>query len=90
MVSHLSLTHRGLRSAAATWYIHQPDRTDDELEEATYDDDPHARMAAIDVILSRWDRGRILDLLNRYDQQGRPYWYNIIAAVDDHLYGPYR
>lgn len=76
-----------LRTAAATWYIEQAERTDEELEEATYDDDMSVRMAAIDFILARWNRDQILALLKRYDQQERPWWYNVIAAMDEHLYG---
>lgn len=76
-----------LRTSGARWHIEQPDRTDEELEEATYDADNAVRMAAIDAILARWDRDQILAFLKRYDQQGRPWWYNVIAAIDEHLYG---
>jgi len=76
-----------LQSAAATWFIQQPERTDEELEEATYDNDVQMRMAAIDVIVSSWSRDQVLGLLERYDQQQRPYWYNVIAAMDEHLFG---
>jgi hypothetical protein len=76
-----------LRTAAARWYIEQPKRTDEELEAATYDDDMSVRMTAIDLILTRWNRDQVLALLKRYDEQDRPWWYNVIAAIDEHLYG---
>lgn len=76
-----------LQRAAAIWHVRQPDRTDEELEELTYDDDQYVRMAAVDVILGKWSREQVSELLGRYDQQQRQYWYNVIAAMDDHLYG---
>jgi hypothetical protein len=53
----------------------------------TNDNDVQMRMAAIDVIVSSWSRDQVLGLLERYDQQQRPYWYNVIAAMDEHLFG---
>jgi len=75
-----------LQSAAEAWFIQRPERTDEELVEATYADDMKVRIVAIDAIISRWSRDQVIDLLGRYDQQQRPYWYNVIAAMDEYLY----
>lgn len=76
-----------LRRTANTWMIRQPERTDAELEEALFDDDARVRMAALDALVIRWSREQLIDLLDQYDQQGRPYWYNVIAALDENLFG---
>lgn len=76
-----------LRIAAEKWIIRQPERTDAELEEALYGDVAEVRITAIDSVLSRWSHEQVVALLDRYDQQNRRYWYNVIAAIDEHLYG---
>lgn len=76
-----------LRSSAAAWALRQPSSSDEELEETLYDDDSDLRMVALEELLTRWHKDRLEALLGRYDQQGRPYWYNIIATLDEHLYG---
>ena len=37
--------------------------------------------------LGRWSREPVIKLLDRYEDQQRPYWYNVIAAMGGHLYG---
>ncbi len=76
-----------LQTAAQTWELRQEETADAVLEEALYVDDGTVRMAAMDQLLARWSNEQLTDLLNRYDKQSRPYWYNIIAALDEHLYG---
>lgn len=76
-----------LRAAARSWELAQPSMSDEELEEALYLDDSDLRMVAIDQLLARWNDEHILELLGRYDNQGRPYWYNVITAMDERLFG---
>lgn len=74
------------RAAALRWRASRPAAEDDELLEFIYDDDSDVRMAAIANLISRWDATRLSELLDTYAERGRPYWYNIIVAIDDHLY----
>lgn len=76
-----------LRHAAVIWSLRRPDSTDLELEEELYNDEVTVRLAALDELIKRWQRNQLEDLLNRYDKQDRPYWYNIVTTLDGHLYG---
>ena len=76
-----------LRTAAHSWELQQDDVADETLEEALYHDDDKVRMVAVEQLLGRWNNEQLEDLLTRYDQQDRAYWYNVIAALDEHLYG---
>jgi hypothetical protein len=44
-------------------------------------------MVALDQLMSRWNDEQLEELLKRYDDQGKPWWYNIVAALDERLYG---
>ncbi|WP_108252751.1 DUF4062 domain-containing protein [Planctomonas deserti] len=76
-----------LRVAALEWELTRESTPDDDLEFALYDDEAKLRMSALDVLLSRWDENRITALLNRYDDRGRAYWYNVIVGLDEYLSG---
>ncbi|MBP2390815.1 DUF4062 domain-containing protein [Aeromicrobium fastidiosum] len=78
---------QALREASGAWELRQPEMSDTDLEESLYLDSQHLRMAALDQLMSRWNDTQLEELLNRYDDQDRPWWYNIIAALDDRLYG---
>jgi len=77
----------GLRDAARRWELSQPATSDADLEEALYLEESAVRMAALDELLVRWGNEQLLALLDRYDTQRRQYWYNVIAALDEYLYG---
>lgn len=77
----------GLRDAARAWELSRPCTADVDLEEALYLDESPVRMTALDQLMARWDNEQLLALLDRYGNQGRQYWYNVIAALDEHLYG---
>jgi hypothetical protein len=76
-----------LRDASRAWELRQPQRSDIELEEALYLDSQELRMVALDQLMSRWDDQQLEELLKRYDERDRPWWYNIVAALDERLYG---
>jgi hypothetical protein len=76
-----------LRTASHAWELRQTAASDEELEEALYLDDSDLRMVALDQLMLRWNDEKLEDLLKRYHQQGRPWWYNVVAALDERLYG---
>lgn len=75
-----------LRTAARQWYFGQPERTEAELREAVYDGDGPVRMTALGALLARLDRPGLEQLLEEYPRSSRPFWYNIVARLDEHLY----
>lgn len=75
-----------LRTAARQWYFGQPERTEAELREAVYDGDSPVRMTALSALLTRLDRPGLEHLLEVYPRSERPFWYNIVARLDEHLY----
>lgn len=75
------------RSASRAWELRQAAITDAELEEALYLDDQDLRKVALDLLMLRWKDEQLEELLKRYDNQSRPWWYNIVAALDERLYG---
>lgn len=75
-----------LRDAAQRWELSRPTTSDADLEEALYLEASAVRMGALDQLLLRWGPDELLALLNRYGDEGRQYWYNVIAALDEHLY----
>lgn len=76
-----------LRDASRAWELRQPERSDADLEEALYLDSQDLRMVALDQLMWRWNDEQLEELLRRYDDQNRPWWYNIVAALDERLYG---
>lgn len=76
-----------LREQGRAWRLRQPEMSDADLEEALYLDSETLRMVALDQLISRWSNEQLKELLDRYSEQNRPWWYNIIAALDEHLYG---
>lgn len=76
------------RTAALRWRAAQPFTGDEELLELIYDDVSEVRMAAIGSLITRWDAPQLIELLDTYAERSRPYWYNIIVALDDHLHAP--
>ena len=77
----------GLRDAARRWELSQPGTSHADLEEALYLPESAIRMGALDELLVRWNNEQLLALLDRYGRQRKQYWYNVIAALDEHLYG---
>jgi hypothetical protein len=76
-----------LQHASRAWELRQPEVPDAGLEEALYLDSQDLRMVALDQLMSRWNDEQLEELLKRYDDQGKPWWYNIVAALDERLYG---
>lgn len=76
------------RAAALQWRAAQPITTDEELLELIYSDASEVRMTAIANLITRWDAPRLTELLDTYAEGGKRYWYNIIVALDDHVYAP--
>ena len=76
-----------LQYASNTWELLRPEVSDADLEETLYRDNQGLRMVALDQLMSRWNDEQLEELLKRYDDQGRPWWYNIVTALDERLYG---
>ncbi|MFZ1363143.1 MAG: hypothetical protein WAS05_09500 [Candidatus Nanopelagicales bacterium] len=76
-----------LQEQSLAWRLCQPEMSDADLEEALYLDSETLRMVALDQLMSRWSNERLKELLDRYSKQNRQWWYNIIAALDERLYG---
>ncbi|WP_232827672.1 DUF4062 domain-containing protein [Jiangella endophytica] len=76
-----------LRDSSRAWELRQPEVSDADLEEALYLDSQDLRMVALDQLMSRWNDTQLDELLGRYDDQGRPWWYNVVTALDERLYG---
>ena len=76
-----------LQYASRAWELRQAALPDADLEEALYLDNQELRIVALDELMSRWNNKQLEELLRRYDEQGRPWWYNVIAALDERLYG---
>jgi hypothetical protein len=77
-----------LRDAAVRWFLEQPDRSEPELIAALYGEDSESRITALDNLVRRLDRNRLEALLESYPQGESTYWYNVIAALDQHLFAP--
>ncbi len=75
------------QTASHTWNLRQVSTTEGELEEALYIDDEVLRMVALDQLMARWNDEELDALLDRYGKQDRAWWYNIVAALDERLYG---
>ncbi len=76
-----------LQDAGRAWELRQPGVSDADLEEALYLDSQDLRIVALDQLMSRWNDDQLDELLKRYDDRGRPWWYNVVAALDERLYG---
>ena len=76
-----------LQYASRAWELRQAALPDADLEEALYLDNPELRIVALDELMSRWNKEQLEELLRRYDEHGRPWWYNVIAVLDERLYG---
>lgn len=74
------------RTVGRTWHASQDGTADAELTELLYDDNSRVRMAAVENVLRRSSREQLKDLLNRYPDDSRVHWYNIIVALDEHLH----
>ena len=79
---------RALRDKARLWRSQQPDRTNDELRSALYDEDAEVRIAASEELVQRLEREELVTLQDEYPDADRPFWYNVIALFDEHLYAP--
>jgi len=75
-----------LRDAANCWFYGQSERTESELKEALYSADTTIRITALDNIISKVATSELENLLVDYPQKQSTYWYNIVAALDEHLY----
>ncbi|WP_244972608.1 DUF4062 domain-containing protein [Paramicrobacterium fandaimingii] len=78
---------KALQELGRAWRLRQQRTSDVDLEEALYLDSETLRMVALDQLMSRWSDGQLRELLDRYGDQNRQWWYNIIAALDERLFG---
>ncbi len=76
-----------LREASRQWFLRQPERTHEELREALHSESPGERMTALDVLGTRCSNDELRTLLVEYVSGQRQYWYNVIAGIDEILYG---
>lgn len=74
------------REPSMVWYIAQEQRSDGELREALYDKNDQVRAVATEALASRLNENESEALLADYPNAGRPFWYNVIAILDEHLY----
>jgi hypothetical protein len=77
-----------LRAQAHHWQVQQPERTDAELREALYAEDATVRITAAQLLVHRLDRAELIQLQDDYPNVDGPYWYNVVAFFDEHLYAP--
>ena len=89
VISALFITdERGrYRAPAASWNISQESRTHLELVDALYDEDDSVRTAAAQALTNRLPRDELEQILNAYPQERDSFWYNVVAYLDEHLYG---
>jgi hypothetical protein len=77
-----------LQEQGRYWWIKQPERTDEELREELYAKEAIVRMTAARSLVMRLDRDELVRLQEEYPNASRPYWYNVVAFFDEHLYSP--
>ncbi|MET4004794.1 hypothetical protein ABIB48_003539 [Arthrobacter sp. UYCu511] len=77
---------RNLREASRQWFLRQPERTHEELREALHFESPGERMTALDALAKRYSNDELRTLLVEY-VSAKTYWYNVIAGIDELLYG---
>jgi hypothetical protein len=68
--------------------VQQPERTDKELREALYAEEATVRITAAQSLVLRLDRAELIQLQDEYPNVKGPFWYNVIALFDEHLYSP--
>lgn len=76
------------RAPSMLWHITQEQRSDDELREALYDQSAEVRAVAAEVLSARLPNDVLEKVLADYPSAGKPFWYNVIALLDEHLYAP--
>lgn len=81
-------TDRGLRDKARVWHTNQPDRTNEELRAALYDESSDVRITAAQGLVQRLEREELATLQDEYPDVEGQFWYNVIALFDEHLYAP--
>lgn len=79
---------RALRDKARLWHIQQPERTNDELRSALYDEDAEVRITAAQGLVQRLEHEELVTLQDEYPDVKGQFWYNVIALFDEHLYAP--
>ncbi|MFF2242756.1 DUF4062 domain-containing protein [Arthrobacter sp. NPDC058130] len=79
-----------LREAADRWFLEQPERTESELTAAIYSADSESRITALGNLLRRLEPSQVEALLETYPQGEGTHWYNVTAALDEHLFAPSR
>lgn len=77
-----------LKDSAVRWNLGQPDRSTEELTLALYDPHPPTRMAALELITKRLNRRELTALLESYPEGKGTHWYNVVAGLDESLFGP--
>lgn len=79
-----------LRQAAERWHITRPERSDGELLDALHDPSAQVRMAALAILIPRMNRDQLKVVLLDYYEHPGTYWYNVIAGLDEAIFGPNR
>jgi hypothetical protein len=77
-----------LKEASQRWLAVQSDSSDEQLEEALYDETARVRIAALEVVVARRSKEQLRELLGNYPSGGKRHWYNVVAGIDEVLYGP--
>lgn len=77
-----------LRAASLRWFLGQKERSDRELIDGLYGEDDEARLIALNHLAGRLSRKQLRELAESYPRRKREYWYNVIAAFDQHLFAP--
>jgi hypothetical protein len=78
---------KAFQEVTHAWRLRQPGMSDSELEDALYLESETLRMVALEQLMSRWSDDQLRELLERYGDRSGPWWYNIIAELDERLYG---
>jgi hypothetical protein len=75
-----------LRDKGLAWVAAQRSTRDEQLLDYIYNERSEVRVAAVSNLIERWEPPRLTQLLDTYADSERPYWYNVITALDDHLH----
>jgi hypothetical protein len=77
-----------IQTQALKFLAHAGQVSNDELRGILYSEDLEVRATACEVLLERLSREELIDLLEAYPAAKGSHWYNVIAMLDDKLYGP--
>jgi len=73
-------------AAGAAYLAAHPATTDDALNVLLHHQDAAVRRPAIDAYLARAEPERLRQLLDEYPREPGGYFYDVMAALDWHLY----